>query len=81
MVAAPTSTVDLSTATGADIPIEQRAPGEVLDCGGRRQAAAGVDAWNPVFDVTPAELVDVIVTEKGAVRSPNLKKMAEMMAG
>ncbi|MCB1759525.1 MAG: S-methyl-5-thioribose-1-phosphate isomerase [Gammaproteobacteria bacterium] len=79
MVAAPTSTIDLATATGAEIPIEQRDPSEVLCCGGSRQAAAGIDAWNPVFDVTPAELVDVIVTEKGAVRSPNRKKMAELM--
>jgi len=39
-----------------------------------------VDAWNPVFDVTPAELVDAIVTEKGIVLSPDSEKMAELMA-
>ncbi|HSH28846.1 MAG TPA: S-methyl-5-thioribose-1-phosphate isomerase, partial [Thiohalobacter sp.] len=67
MVVAPTSTVDLDTASGADIPIEQRPEEEVLGAGGRRIAAAGAGAWNPAFDITPAELVDVIVTEAGAV--------------
>ncbi len=80
MVAAPTSTVDMAVASGADIPIEQRDPNEILACGGSRLGAPGVDAWNPVFDVTPAALVDAIVTEKGVVEQPNREKMAEMMA-
>lgn len=80
MVAAPTSTIDMSAASGEAIPIESRDPEEVLMCGGKRLGAAGVDAWNPVFDVTPAALVDVIVTEKGVVHSPNTKKMQELMA-
>ncbi len=80
MVAAPTSTIDMSAASGSEIPIESRDPVEVLNCGGKRLGAPGVDAWNPVFDVTPAELVDVIVTEKGIVHSPNMKKISEMMA-
>ncbi len=80
MVAAPTSTIDMSAACGEDIPIEFRAPDEVLICGGKRIGACGVNAWNPVFDVTPAALVDAIVTEKGVVRSPNAKKMRELMA-
>jgi methylthioribose-1-phosphate isomerase len=80
MVAAPTSTVDMAVASGADIPIEQRDPGEVLACGGSRIGAPGVAAWNPVFDVTPARLVDAIVTEKGVVLSPTVEKMARMMA-
>jgi len=80
MVAAPTSTIDMSAASGSEIPIESRDPDEVLSCGGKRLGATGVDAWNPVFDVTPASLVDAIVTEKGIVASPNAKKISELMA-
>lgn len=80
MVAAPTSTIDMSVASGAEIPIETRAADEVLSCAGQRVAAAGVDAWNRVFDVTPASLVDAIVTEKGVIHSPNAKKLAEHMS-
>jgi methylthioribose-1-phosphate isomerase len=79
MVAAPTSTVDMSVASGRDIPIESRGADEILCCGGIQVGAPGVDVWNPVFDVTPAELVDAIVTEKGVVLSPNREKMAELM--
>ncbi len=67
MVVAPTSTVDLALSRGEDIPIELRGPEEVLSLGGRRVAPEGADAWNPAFDVTPANLVDAIVTEKGVV--------------
>ena len=80
MVAAPTSTVDMSVATGADIPIESRDATEVLSCGGKQLGAPGVDAWNPVFDVTPASIVDAIVTERGVVLQPNVEKMAKLMA-
>ncbi len=80
MVAAPTSTVDMSLASGKEIPIEQRDPGELLGCGGKRIAAEGVPAWNPVFDVTPAGLVDAIVTEKGIVLEPDAEKMKKHMA-
>ena len=79
MVAAPTSTVDMSVASGVEIPIETRAADEVLSCAGQRMAASGVDAWNSVFDVTPASLVDAIVTERGVIRSPNTKKLLEHM--
>lgn len=79
MVVAPTSTVDMSLANGDLIPIEQRTPDEVLSLGGQRVAAEGAEAWNPAFDVTPAELVDAIVTEKGVVLNPTAEKMAEMM--
>jgi methylthioribose-1-phosphate isomerase len=79
MVAAPTSTVDLDVASGADIPIEERAGEEVLSCGGRVIGAPGASAWNPVFDVTPAELVDAIVTERGVVERPNREKLAALM--
>jgi methylthioribose-1-phosphate isomerase len=79
MVVAPTSTVDMSISAGADIPIEARPPAEVLEVAGFPVAAAGAQAWNPAFDVTPAELVDVIVTERGVVEQPDLAKMTAMM--
>ena len=81
MVVAPTSTVDMAVASGADIPIETRSPDEVLSLGGQRVAAPGADAWNPAFDVTPAELVDAIVTERGVVERPTAEKMADLMSG
>ena len=79
MVVAPASTVDMSLASGADIPIEQRAAGELLTLAGQPVAAAGAEAWNPSFDVTPAELVDALVTERGVVLAPDREKMVEMM--
>jgi methylthioribose-1-phosphate isomerase len=79
MVAAPTSTVDLDTPDGRAIPIEQRAEGEVLGCAGTRIAPDGVRAWNPAFDITPAELIDALVTEQGVVTNPTAAKLAAMM--
>ncbi len=79
MVVAPSSTVDMDTASGADIPIESRAEDEVLQAGGQPVAAAGAQAWNPAFDITPAELVDVIVTERGRVEHPDRSKMCALM--
>lgn len=79
MVVAPTSTIDLHTATGADIPIEERDTAEVLGCAGNPIAPSGAKAWNPAFDVTPAHLVDAIVTEKGVVEQPNEGKIAALM--
>ena len=79
MVVAPTSTVDVDTASGEAIPIEQRPASEVLALGSQQIAAKGAEAWNPVFDVTPAELVDFIVTEKGVVEAPNRQKILQMM--
>jgi len=80
MVVAPSSTVDMNTPCGEDIPIEQRDQEEVLQAGGQPVAAAGAQAWNPAFDVTPAELVDVIVTERGVVERPDVTKMRSLMA-
>jgi methylthioribose-1-phosphate isomerase len=80
MVAAPTSTIDMCMASGADIPIEERDPAEVLQCAGRVIGPPGVPAWNPVFDLTPAALVDALVTEKGLVLSPDREKIAKLMA-
>jgi methylthioribose-1-phosphate isomerase len=69
-VAAPWSTVDLETATGADIPIEERAGDEVVVVAGKRIAPVGVPARYPAFDVTPAALITAIVTDRGVVRAP-----------
>jgi methylthioribose-1-phosphate isomerase len=65
-IAAPTSTIDPTLASGAEIPIEHRDPAEVR--GG--QAAAGIEVYNPAFDVTPAENITAIVTEHGVHRPP-----------
>lgn len=79
MVAAPTSTVDMNIKSGADIPIEQRGADEILSLAGERIAAEGAEAWNQAFDITPATLIDAIVTEKGIVENPTAEKMAIMM--
>ena len=79
MVVAPTSTVDLQIVDGAAIPIEQRAAEELLSLGGRPIAATGVEVWNPSFDVTPAELVDVLVTERGVALKPDAAQLARLM--
>ncbi len=71
MVAAPLSTVDLDSRTGADIPIENRALEEVWGSTGVSAPPPLVTVRNPAFDITPAELIDVFVTEKGVVRPPS----------
>ena len=78
MVVAPTSTIDMNIASGEDIPIEYRGDQELLQLGGVRIAAEGAHAWNPVFDVTPASLVDAIVTERGVVPQPDKDKMFKL---
>lgn len=75
MVVAPSSTFDPNTANGSAIEIEQRDPAELLGYAGKAVAAAGVRAWNPVFDVTPAALIDVIVSERGVFKPSELDKM------
>jgi methylthioribose-1-phosphate isomerase len=70
LVAAPTSSIDLSLATGDQIPIEQRDGREISEGLGRRITPDDVELYNPAFDVTPAELVTAIITEKGVVRPP-----------
>ncbi|MDI4644779.1 S-methyl-5-thioribose-1-phosphate isomerase [Cohnella hashimotonis] len=69
-VACPMSTIDLSTPTGASIPIEERHADEVTVGFGKRTAPEGVKVYNPAFDVTPSELVTAIITEKGIVTAP-----------
>ena len=75
MVVAPAATVDLALKSGAAIPIEQRPLHEVTAIHGGPLAPAGVMAENPAFDVTPAALVDALVSERGVVARPDLAKM------
>ena len=69
-VACPSSTIDLATATGAEVIIEERAPEEVTGFGGTRTAPPGLNARNPAFDVTPHALVSGLITEHGIIRAP-----------
>lgn len=78
MVVAPSSTVDMATGTGEEIEIELRDPAELLSTAGSRTVVEGAQAWNPVFDVAPAELIDAIVTERGVIERPNSIAMQAM---
>jgi len=80
MVVAPTTTFDLELIDGAEIPIEERGPEEVVSVRGQQVAPAGVAVYNPVFDVTPAELIDAIVTEKGVIRQPSVDQVKALFA-
>ena len=80
MVVAPASTVDMSTANGNAIEIELRDPAELFGVAGQRHVVDGASAWNPVFDVTPADLIDAIVTERGVIERPTAEKMQSMFA-
>jgi methylthioribose-1-phosphate isomerase len=80
-VAAPSTTIDLGVATGADIPIEQRGASEVAHGFGVATAPAGVAVYNPAFDVTPGELVAAIVHEHGVVRPPYERTLAASLGG
>ncbi|PIQ12884.1 MAG: S-methyl-5-thioribose-1-phosphate isomerase [Hydrogenophilales bacterium CG_4_9_14_3_um_filter_59_35] len=79
-VACPLSTIDRNIASGADIPIEERAPEEVTGFRDCQWAAQGVSVRNPAFDVTPAELVTALITEKGVVIAPDREKVAALFA-
>src|ERR1700733_14712451 len=69
-VAAPFNTIDLATASGAGIPIEQRNPREVTHSNGKQMTPDGVGIENPAFDVTPAKYITAIITERGVLRAP-----------
>lgn len=69
-VAAPISTIDLSIASGEEIPIEERDTREVTHVGAHRLAPEGIEVQNPAFDVTPHELIAAIITDKGVARPP-----------
>jgi methylthioribose-1-phosphate isomerase len=77
-VAAPLSTIDRCIADGGGIPIEERDGDEVRGFGAARWAPAGVPVRNPAFDITPAELVTALVTERGVVHSPGLASIAAL---
>ena len=69
-VAAPVSTLDLTLASGDEIPIEERAAAEVTHVQGVHVAPDGIKVANPAFDVTPCRYVTAIITEKGVARAP-----------
>ena len=71
-VAAPLSTIDPATPDGGAIPIEERDPGEITETG---------EAFNPAFDVTPAELVTAIITEAGVLEAPYQESIARAVRG
>ncbi len=77
MVAVPTSTFDLTLKSGDEIPIEERAPEEITHLRGMALAPADCAATNPAFDVTPAALIDVLVTEYGLIEKPDHSRIAE----
>ena len=77
-VAAPWSTIDLATPTGAGIPIEQRNPREVTHTAGVQMTPEGVGIENPAFDVTPARYITAIITERGILRTPLAQSIAAM---
>jgi methylthioribose-1-phosphate isomerase len=79
-VAAPSSTFDLSITDGQSIPIEQRPAEEVTEGFGNRTAPENVDVFNPAFDVTPAEYIRAIITERGVIEPVNLQTIAACMA-
>jgi len=79
MVVAPVSTIDIAAASGNDIEIEQRKASELLEFSGNQIAPPGAGACNPVFDVTPASLVTVLVTELGAIEAPDQGKISQLL--
>jgi methylthioribose-1-phosphate isomerase len=79
MVAAPSGTFDLRCPSGREIPIEERPAAELTSFRGQPVAPAGFDAFNPVFDVTPAELIDAIVCERGVVERPDADRIAALL--
>lgn len=79
-VAAPMSTIDPATACGDDIPIEERAASEVTGYGATQWAPQDVTVRNPVFDITPAELITALITERGVMFAPDGAKMHKLLS-
>ena len=79
-VACPLSTIDLTFPEGSSIPIEERAAEEVTGFREFQWAAKGVKVRNPSFDITPAELVTALITEKGIVSQPNKERIANLFS-
>jgi len=80
-VAAPSSTFDPAVASGTEIPIEERSCDEVASICGVRTAPEGTQAYNPAFDVTPAELITAIISEQGAIENPGPGKISPLAWG
>ncbi|MGQ0587074.1 MAG: S-methyl-5-thioribose-1-phosphate isomerase [Gammaproteobacteria bacterium] len=80
MVVAPTGTFDLRCARGEDIHIEERAAAELTEFRGAAVAPANTDAFNPVFDVTPAALISALVCEKGALKRPSRQSIRRLLS-
>ena len=80
-VAAPTNTFDLTLSSGAEIPIEERSSTEITAGFGKPTAPQGVDVYNPAFDVTPAELITAIITEKGTIEPVNQETILAVLNG
>jgi len=78
-VAAPTTTIDLSLASGAEIPIEERSPEEVTHIQGVAIAPEGIEVQNPAFDVTPHQYITAIITESGIIREPYGEGMKKVL--
>ena len=78
-IAAPTSTIDLCCPNGAAIPIEERSADEIISINGKLIAPPDIKTYNPAFDVTPAENLTAIVTEKGIARYPYTKSLKDLM--
>ena len=76
-IAAPSSTFDLSIKSGAEIPIEQRPADEVAFFGDRKTAPEGVDIYNPAFDITQAQDIAAIITERGVIENPDTNSVFE----
>jgi methylthioribose-1-phosphate isomerase len=79
-IAAPSSTFDLKIKTGTEIPIEQRDACEVTGFMNLNSAPKGVKVYNPAFDVTPAENITAIITEKGIIECPTTEKIKKLMS-
>jgi methylthioribose-1-phosphate isomerase len=79
MVVAPLSTFDPATPDGAAIEVEERPAQELTQLAGQPVAPAGFAAWNPVFDVTPAALIDAIICEHGVIERPDAARMAAFL--
>lgn len=80
-IAAPISTFDPALPDGSHIPIEERPADEVTGYRGMRWAPAGVEVSNPAFDVTPAELITALITERGVVQAPDRTRVSKLLAG
>ena len=76
--ALPSSTIDRSIPNGGHIPVEQRGGEEVTGFAGVPTGPAGVQTWNPAFDVTPHELLTAVITERGVLRPPFDRELADL---